>query len=57
MQNHPGQRLAFQGDRCTVRYVGKIEGRDGFWLGVEWDNDQKGKHDGAVKGRQYFHCE
>lgn len=57
MQNYVGQRLSFQGDRCTVRYVGSIEGKDGLWLGVEWDDARKGKHDGTLSGHRFFYCE
>ena len=57
MHNYTGQRLSFEGNPCTVRYVGKIVGKDGTWLGVEWDDDDnKGKHDGTFEGRRYFQC-
>ncbi|MDI1490763.1 MAG: hypothetical protein OHK93_001967 [Ramalina farinacea] len=51
-----GERLAFQGERCTVRYVGGIEKKRGDWLGVEWDDPRKGKHDGSYEGFKYFQC-
>uniref|UniRef100_A0A8C3TJF4 Tubulin-specific chaperone E n=1 Tax=Chelydra serpentina TaxID=8475 RepID=A0A8C3TJF4_CHESE len=28
----------------------------GLWLGVEWDNPQRGKHNGNHEGIQYFKC-
>ena len=28
----------------------------GIWLGVEWDDPQRGKHDGTYEGTQYFKC-
>uniref|UniRef100_A0A8C4KU01 Tubulin-specific chaperone E n=1 Tax=Equus asinus TaxID=9793 RepID=A0A8C4KU01_EQUAS len=28
----------------------------GFWLGVEWDNPERGKHDGSHEGTVYFKC-
>uniref|UniRef100_A0A8C3TXN3 Tubulin-specific chaperone E n=1 Tax=Catharus ustulatus TaxID=91951 RepID=A0A8C3TXN3_CATUS len=28
----------------------------GIWLGVEWDDPQRGKHDGSYEGTQYFKC-
>lgn len=28
----------------------------GLWLGVEWDNPDRGKHDGSHEGVQYFTC-
>ena len=26
----------------------------GLWLGVEWDNPERGKHDGLHENRRYF---
>lgn len=28
----------------------------GLWLGVEWDEPDRGKHDGSHDGVQYFSC-
>ena len=28
----------------------------GLWLGVEWDNPERGKHDGSHEGTVYFKC-
>ncbi|XP_013817526.2 kinesin-like protein KIF13A [Apteryx mantelli] len=39
----------------TVRYVGTVDFSAGIWIGVEL-NVQLGKHNGTVKGREYFHC-
>lgn len=51
-----GQRLSLKRDRCTIRYVGTVAGKKGQWLGVEWDDAIRGKHDGAVEGTRYFTC-
>ncbi|KAH7923561.1 hypothetical protein BV22DRAFT_1092713 [Leucogyrophana mollusca] len=40
----------------TVRYVGGVTGTSGLWLGVEWDDPSRGKHDGIKDGKQYFRC-
>ncbi|XP_063943504.1 tubulin-folding cofactor E isoform X2 [Daucus carota subsp. sativus] len=52
-----GQRVHSVGD-CrrigTVKYVGEVEGYSGEWVGIEWDNDAQGKHDGSVNGVRYF---
>lgn len=60
---HVGQRLSFKSSGsksflCTVRYVGKIEGTDESkeWLGIEWDDPSRGKHDGEREGKRYFKC-
>lgn len=54
--HHVGQRLSFGGVLCTVRFVGQIAGTSGIWLGVEWDDPARGKHDGSHKGVRYFKC-
>ncbi|CAO1639011.1 unnamed protein product [Sympodiomycopsis kandeliae] len=40
----------------TIRYVGPVTGTKGTWLGVEWDLDNKGKHNGTHNGVTYFTC-
>ena len=52
--NFIGQRLSYDGIPCTVRYIGPVEGTKGDWLGVEWDYEDRGKHDGEHKGVRYF---
>ena len=58
LEYHVGQRLSLRGNRCTVRYIGKVEGTDPdkLWLGVEWDDPTRGKHNGAYLGHSYFKC-
>ena len=51
-----GQRLSVSGSLCTVRYVGKVEGFSGEWLGVEWDDPTRGIHSGDSGGKSYFNC-
>ena len=41
-------------DGDQVRWVGEVDGTDGEWLGVEWDSEGRGKHDGMHKGTTYF---
>ncbi|KAH8128547.1 hypothetical protein FP744_10008569 [Trichoderma asperellum] len=54
--HHIGQRISYDGAPCTVRYVGEVAGTTGGWLGVEWDDAARGKHDGSHKGTRYFTC-
>lgn len=55
--HHTGQRLSYDGALCTVRFIGQVTGTTGTWLGVEWDDPSRGKHDGSHKGVRYFTCE
>jgi dynactin complex subunit len=53
---YPGQRLSSKDNRCTVRYIGEVQGKSGQWLGVEWDDPARGKHSGTHNGVEYFTC-
>lgn len=53
---HVGQRLQIGSERATVRYIDTVDGQSGRWVGLEWDNEARGKHDGSVNGRRYFQC-
>lgn len=57
--SYHGQRRAVHGQCLTVRYVGPVAENAGEWLGVEWDNDSRGRHDGRhlPTGIRYFECE
>ncbi len=53
-----------EGYRATVRYVGPVAAakkKSEIWLGVEWDNHSRGKHDGSCVDEngdhhKYFEC-
>ncbi|XP_034043535.1 tubulin-specific chaperone E [Thalassophryne amazonica] len=51
-----GRRVSCDGERATVRYVGQVPPTTGLWLGLEWDNPDRGKHAGSHNGVQYFTC-
>ncbi|NXJ00618.1 TBCE protein, partial [Psophia crepitans] len=51
-----GRRVVCGTEYGTVRYVGSVPPTAGVWLGVEWDDPQRGKHDGTYEGTQYFKC-
>ncbi|KAM7394802.1 hypothetical protein PAMP_021584 [Pampus punctatissimus] len=51
-----GRRVSCGMERATVRYVGAVPPTTGLWLGVEWDNPERGKHDGSHEGVLYFTC-
>jgi Leucine-rich repeat (LRR) protein len=51
-----GDRLSYSEELCTVKFVGELPGA---WAGeiaygVEWDNIEKGKHNGTYKNVSYF---
>lgn len=58
------QRIFFNGEKGYVRYKGKLLHKvdnakikaDEEWVGVEWDDPSKGKHNGTVDGTVYFTC-
>lgn len=41
----------------TIRFVGSLSGKEGTWVGVEWDDPHRGKHDGSFDGIRYFQCQ
>nr|XP_006122125.1 tubulin-specific chaperone E isoform X1 [Pelodiscus sinensis]XP_025039903.1 tubulin-specific chaperone E isoform X1 [Pelodiscus sinensis] len=51
-----GRRILCDTEYATVRYAGSVPPTTGLWLGVEWDNPQRGKHNGSHEGIQYFKC-
>lgn len=52
----PGSRIRYAGAVGTVRYLGPVHNTPGNWLGVEWDDPKRGKHDGVKDGKRYFSC-
>eukprot|EP00072_Mus_musculus_P061708 XP_011242649.1 PREDICTED: tubulin-specific chaperone E isoform X2 [Mus musculus] len=51
-----GRRVEVNGEYATVRFCGAVPPVAGLWLGVEWDNPERGKHDGSHEGTMYFKC-
>jgi hypothetical protein len=51
-----GDRAQIGEFKATVRYVGEVQGSKGEWLGVEWDDVERGKHSGSKDGIVYFEC-
>jgi len=46
-------------DKGWVRFVGgnvSAKQPNAIYVGVEWDLDGRGKHDGALEGRRFFTC-
>lgn len=51
-----GSRIQVGKDRATVKFIGSVKGTQGDWLGIEWDDAPRGKHDGSHKDTRYFTC-
>ncbi|XP_015124320.1 tubulin-specific chaperone E isoform X2 [Diachasma alloeum] len=49
-----GQRIACDGHYGTIYYIGAIENTAGLWLGIDWDNPGRGKHNGTYHDKEYF---
>ncbi|KAL8666965.1 MAG: hypothetical protein Q9168_007361 [Polycauliona sp. 1 TL-2023] len=45
------RRISYNDSLGTIKWRGVIEGLKGQWLGVEWDDASRGKHDGTYEGR------
>ncbi|KAJ9592917.1 hypothetical protein L9F63_015422, partial [Diploptera punctata] len=49
-----GQRVECNGHYGTIGYVGEVPPTKGTWLGVDWDDPSRGKHNGSHNGVTYF---
>uniref|UniRef100_A0A8C5MVT3 CAP-Gly domain containing linker protein family member 4 n=1 Tax=Leptobrachium leishanense TaxID=445787 RepID=A0A8C5MVT3_9ANUR len=47
--------LPSSNEMAIIRYMGPADFAPGLWLGLELRN-AKGKHDGSVGDKRYFHC-
>lgn len=55
-EHYVGERLSLRGQICTIHYIGPVGDKSGTWLGVEWDDPIRGKHNGTHDGVEYFNC-
>ncbi|CAN8009263.1 unnamed protein product [Ixodes pacificus] len=49
-----GTRVSCDGHYGVVRYLGPVIDTKGTWIGIEWDDPNRGKHNGCHNGVQYF---
>lgn len=50
----PGRRVESNGYFGTICYIGEVPPAKGTWLGVDWDDPTRGKHNGTHEGKKYF---
>lgn len=50
----PAARISYGGHVGTVRFCGPVPPAPGLWLGIEWDDPARGRHDGCKDGARYF---
>lgn len=49
-----GRRVCIGTYFGVARYVGPIPETESIWVGIEWDDSSRGKHDGVHNGVRYF---
>lgn len=49
-----GSRVYCSEHTGTVKYVGEVGNTIGNWIGVDWDDPERGKHNGTYMGVHYF---
>lgn len=49
-----GDRIEYKKARGYVRYIGQLPGKDKLWVGIDWDDANRGLHDGSYKDISYF---
>ena len=58
-ENLIGSKIELNDQTATIKYVGplmhkKEVNKNDIWIGVEWDDKTRGKHNGTVEGYEYF---
>lgn len=49
-----GSRIESDGHYATVKFLGEVPPTAGLWVGVEWDDPTRGKHDGCYDDVRFF---
>lgn len=47
-------RIECDGHQGTLKYIGSVGETKGLWLGIDWDDPTRGKHNGTYEGIKYF---
>ncbi|GME83731.1 unnamed protein product [Ambrosiozyma monospora] len=52
---HIGSRISIDSQLATVRFIGRIpQWPNNTAIGIEWDDEERGKNDGSLDGIRYF---
>ena len=59
ISNLLGKRVELNEKTAKIKYVGPLKHKKDYkeneiWLGLEWDDKTRGKHNGTVEGFEYF---
>uniref|UniRef100_A0A1I8JFQ0 Tubulin-specific chaperone E n=1 Tax=Macrostomum lignano TaxID=282301 RepID=A0A1I8JFQ0_9PLAT len=49
-----GRRIELDGHFGIVKYIGPVGSSRDTWLGIDWDEPERGRHNGTHNGVQYF---
>lgn len=50
-----GSRVLIKGHKCTIHYIGELDGKEGIYIGTEFDDfERQGKHFGIYNNVRYF---
>lgn len=49
-----GKRIEDENCFGTICFIGKLPNTSGIWLGIDWDDSSRGRHDGTFNGIRYF---
>lgn len=58
IENLLGKRIELNGYSGTIRYSGPLKHKkdNDVWVGIDWDDKSRGKHNGTVENTLYFSC-
>lgn len=49
-----GHRIECDGVKGTIKWIGKLPNYKNIWYGIDWDDEERGKHNGTHNGVSYF---
>lgn len=49
-----GDRIECNGEFGTIKYIGAVQDHPASWYGIDWDDPNRGKHNGTINNHVYF---